>query len=138
MDFTAYPSLPIGSHLDRNIGIIQGAITDACAIYRRRVESNLGREESIQIIHQLQQKVLNLDTCAMGGHALVWTYFVAAAESILPQHREFFSNRLRELHNYTGFGSIPASLRALEKIWGLQATRRWTQVVTNDVFILVM
>ena len=117
---------------------MRGAIRDACGIYRRRAESSLDQEESIHIIEQLQNKVRRLRSDSKGAHALVWTYFIAAAESILPEHREFFSGRLAELHEYTGFGCIPAALEALGTIWDMQGVRRWTEIVANDIPILVM
>ncbi|KAK2683894.1 Fungal transcription factor [Fusarium oxysporum f. sp. vasinfectum] len=63
-------------------------------IYRRRAESSLSDDESIHLVEQLRLKVLNLDCTTKGAHALVWTYFIAAAESILPEHREFFAGEV--------------------------------------------
>ncbi|CAG1988200.1 unnamed protein product [Fusarium graminearum] len=138
LDFMAYPELPPDSEHAPNIQIIRSAIFDACSIYRRRAESSLSDEESIHLVEQLRQKVLNLDASTKGVHALVWTYFVAAAESILPEHREFFSTRLAGLYSVTSFGSIPVAVKALTTIWGLQGTRRWTEIVSSETPILIM
>ncbi|KAG5657453.1 hypothetical protein KAF25_006017 [Fusarium avenaceum] len=138
LDFMAYPELPLDSEHYFNVETIRSAIFDACSIYRRRAESSLSDDESIHLVEQLRQKVLTLDCGTKGAHALVWTYFVAAAESILPEHREFFSNRLADLYSVTNFGSIPAAVKALRTIWGMQGTRRWTEIVSSETPILIM
>ncbi|OBS26206.1 hypothetical protein FPOA_00147 [Fusarium poae] len=138
LDFMAYPELPPDSEHLPNIQVIRSAIFDACSIYRRRAESCLSDQESIHLVEQLRQKVLNLDASTKGVHALVWTYFVAAAESILPEHREFFSTRLAGLYSVTSFGSIPVAVKALKTIWGMQGQRRWTEIVSSETPILIM
>ncbi|KAM5349129.1 hypothetical protein ACJ41O_008952 [Fusarium nematophilum] len=117
---------------------IRLAIHEACGIYRRRAESSLDQNESIHMVEQLRQRVLGLECDTKGAHALVWTYFIAAAESILPEHRVFFSERLRALYQVTGFGSIPVALNALQSIWAVQGTRRWTEMVSSDTPILII
>ncbi|KAF4967715.1 hypothetical protein FSARC_4776 [Fusarium sarcochroum] len=138
LDFMAYPELPPNSEHYSNMETIRSAIFDACGIYRRRAESSLSDEESIHLVEQLRQKVLNLDRGTKGAHALVWTYFVAAAESILPEHRKFFSQRLADLYSVTNFGSIPVAVKALRTIWGMQGTRRWTEIISSETPILIM
>ncbi|KAF5001621.1 hypothetical protein FGRMN_927 [Fusarium graminum] len=138
LDFMAYPELPLDSEHYFNMKTIRSAIFDACGIYRRRAESSLSDDESIHLVEQLRQKVLNIDSRTKGAHALVWTYFIASAESILPEHRVFFSQRLADLYSVTNFGSIPAALRMLRTIWGMQGTRRWTEIVSNETPILIM
>ncbi|KAH6972422.1 hypothetical protein BKA56DRAFT_493345 [Ilyonectria sp. MPI-CAGE-AT-0026] len=138
LEFMAYPELTAESEHYNNVNLIRAAILDAGRIYRRRVESSLHQYESIHLVEQLRQNVLGLGMHVKGVHALVWTYFIGAAESILPEHREFFTERLNDLYDYTGFGSIPAGLEALRTVWAKQAFRRWTDVVINDTPILVM
>ncbi|KAJ4319312.1 hypothetical protein N0V84_006396 [Fusarium piperis] len=138
LDFMSYPDLGPESEHYTNMELIRSAIHDACGIYRRRAESSLSQDESIHLIEQMRQKVLGLDCSTKGAHALVWTYFIAAAESTLPEHREFFSGRLKSLYQVTGFGSIPVALQALRTIWAIQGTRRWTEIVSTDTPILIM
>ncbi|KAF4980323.1 hypothetical protein FZEAL_3640 [Fusarium zealandicum] len=121
-----------------NMDLMRSAIKDACGIYRRRAEASLDQDESIHMVEQLRHKVLGLDASTKGSHALVWTYFVAAAESKLPEHREFFSGRLGALYQVTGFGSIPVALQALKTIWAKQGLQRWTDIVSNETPILIM
>lgn len=138
LEFMSYPGLIPGSEDYNNIELIRSAIWDACGIYRRRVESSLSQDESIHLVEQLKQKVLWIDSDTKGAHALVWTYFIAAAESILPEHREFFTQRLSALYEYTRFRSITAGLKALETVWAMQPIRRWTEIMISDTPILIM
>ncbi|CRK05845.1 hypothetical protein BN1723_001638 [Verticillium longisporum] len=138
MDFIAYPSLSPGSELQSNVQIMRGAIRDACELYRRRALSSPSTEDSVPLVEWLRQRVLPLDAHTPGAHALVWPYFVAAAESSLPEHREFFSGRLKDLHQFTGFGSITTALQALETIWAMQGIKRWTEIMSKDFHVLVM
>ncbi|KAM5361826.1 hypothetical protein ACJZ2D_012856 [Fusarium nematophilum] len=138
LDFMSYPDLTQDSEHYSNMETIRLAIHEACGIYRRRAESSLDQNESIHMVEQLRQRVLGLECDTKGAHALVWTYFIAAAESILPEHRVFFSERLRALYQVTGFGSIPVALNALQSIWAVQGTRRWTEMVSSDTPILII
>jgi len=138
LDFMSYPELPPQSEHFTNIETIRSAIFDACSIYRRRAESSLSDDESIHLVEQLRLKVLDLDCSTKGAHALVWTYFIAAAESILPEHREFFAGRLADLYSVTNFGSIPVAVKALGTIWSMRGTRRWTEIVSSETPILIM
>ncbi|KAH6684975.1 hypothetical protein F5X68DRAFT_171425 [Plectosphaerella plurivora] len=138
MDFMMYPTLSSASPHHANMQLMRGAIRDACDMYQRRAMTAPPSEDSAISVELLRRRVLPLDAHTPGAHALVWTYFVAAAESSLPEHREFFTTRLCELHNVTGFGSIPAALRALETIWAMQGVRRWTEIMSKDMPVLVM
>ncbi|KAJ3529327.1 hypothetical protein NM208_g9811 [Fusarium decemcellulare] len=138
LKFMSYPELEPESEHYSSMELIRSAIHDATGIYRRRAESSLTQSESIHQVEQLRQKVLGFDNSTKGAHALVWTYFVAAAESILPEHRIFFSERLKDLYQYTGFGSIPVALQALKTIWAKQGTRRWTEIISSETPILIM
>jgi hypothetical protein len=138
LDFMSYAELPLDSEHYLHIETIRSAIYAACGIYRRRAESSLSDDESIHLVEQLRQNVLDLDCETKGAHALVWTYFIAAAESIHPEHREFFSKRLADLYSVTNFGSIPEAVRALRTIWGMQSTKKWTEIISSETPVLIM
>lgn len=132
------PSLNQDPEQYANVSVMKEAIRQACDLYRNRALHLITDEESIQSVERLRETVLDLDPSVDGSHALVWTYFVAAAESILPEHREFFSQRLQSLYSCTQFGTIPIAVQTLEHIWANQGTQRWTQVVTRHRPILIM
>ncbi|KAL2798617.1 hypothetical protein BJX66DRAFT_295316 [Aspergillus keveii] len=136
-DFINY-TLDPDSPAQESIYRIKMAIRISCEIYRRRAESNLPHNESIGLLEQLRLAVLEINSEIEGSHALVWPYFVAAAESILPSHRDFFSGRLWAIYNRTQFRNITRALGLLDMIWELHGVRRWTEVVENDGPVLVM
>ncbi|KAI5465057.1 hypothetical protein BGZ63DRAFT_412466 [Mariannaea sp. PMI_226] len=137
-EFMEYPHLAPGSTYYTNLALIRAAIMDACGLYRRRVEASLSQDDSTHLVEQLRQKVAKIGLDGPGVHALVWTCFIAGAESIIPEHRKFFSDRLKLLYTYTGFGSIPAALKSLETLWAMKTPRRWTDIITTDIPVLIM
>lgn len=118
--------------------IMKEAIRQACEIYRSRASHEATRESSIEAVEKLRQTVIDLDPDVEGSHALVWAFFVASAESILPEHRDFFYNRLKGLFKCTRFGSIPLALQTLDYIWSKQDSTNWTEIVTHERQILIM
>lgn len=139
LDFiSSCPSLSLHPEQYSNGMIMKDAIRQACELYRNRALQSTSRELSIESVERLRQTVLGLEPSVDGCHALVWAYFVAAAESILPEHRDFFSSRLRSLFECTGFGSIPLALETLELIWATQSSSSWTEIVTHQRPILIM
>ncbi|KAH0490889.1 hypothetical protein TgHK011_002336 [Trichoderma gracile] len=139
LDFmSSYPSLSRDPQQYANVAVMKEAIKQACDLYRNRAMHLISREESIQSVERLKETVFDLDPSVDGCHALVWTYFVAAAESILPEHRAFFSTRLQSLYSCTEFGTIPIAVQSLQHIWANQDSQRWTEVVTRQRPILIM
>lgn len=139
LDFmSSYPSLSQDPQQYANVAVMKEAIKQACDLYRNRAMHLISQEESIQSVERLKETVIDLDPSVDGCHALVWTYFVAAAESILPEHRDFFSTRLQSLYSCTEFGTIPIAVQSLQHIWANQGSQRWTEVVTRQRPILIM
>jgi hypothetical protein len=139
LDFmTSHPSLPSDPEQHANIMLMKDIIKQACSIYRSRASHEATRESSIEAVEKLRQTVVGLDPNAEGRHALVWAFFVASAESIIPEHRDFFYNRLQGLFECTRFGSIPLALQTLDYIWSKQDSTNWTEIVTHERQILIM
>ncbi len=137
LGFISYPLSPDSEHY-ASIHQMKGAIRDACEIYRRRAECTLGEQESVSLLRSLRQKVMYLSHEVEGSHALVWTYFVAAAESTLPEDRDFFTQRLTALYGRTRFRSITVGLEALRKLRLKNEQWRWPEVLANEMPVLVM
>ena len=135
---TSYPLLTADPAQYSNVMTMKEIIRQACEIYRARASHQATRESSIKAVEQLRQTVLGLDLDLEGSHALVWAFFVASAESILPEHRDFFYTRLKGLFKCTRFGSIPLALETLNYIWSKQSSTDWTEVVTHERQILIM
>ncbi|KFG77750.1 hypothetical protein MANI_026198 [Metarhizium anisopliae] len=139
LDFmTSSPSLGSDPEQYANIQVMKDIIRQACYIYRNRASHEATRESSIEAVERLRQTVTHLDPNVEGRHALVWAFFVASAESILPEHRDFFYNRLKDLFECTRFGSIPLALQTLDYIWSKQDSTNWIEIVTHERQILIM
>lgn len=137
LEFMNY-SVPPSSKYFEPLRIIKAAIGIASEIYRRRAESKLTDEESLMLLQELRQATEQLPDDADGTHALVWTYFVAAAESCLPEHREYFTGQLQKLYHRTRFRSIPVGVEALPRLWSVSKGRRWTELLVTENPVLVM
>lgn len=120
------------------IGLYKTAIRQACSIYLRRVTQNPPLSESSVDLEALKVLCERIHPNTPGHHTLVWVYFIAAAESVTLSHREFFTMRLQEVFSRTRFHNIPTALAALQKLWKVQAERRWTEVLPEimPVFII--
>ncbi|XWX02400.1 hypothetical protein V2A60_010437 [Cordyceps javanica] len=110
----------------------------ACKIFENRASKTATPESSTASVEQMRQTVGDMDLETEGSHALVWPFFVAAAESALPEHRDFFASRLKQLFSNTRFGSIPVALDTLKYIWSKSDTTSWTDVVTRERQVLIM
>lgn len=120
------------------IAMMKDATRQACEIYRNRIQNTVSYDESIASVETVRQILTNIEPDAQGRHALVWACFVAAAESVLPGHREFFYSRLKDLYQCTRFGSIPIALKTLEHIWETDSSQHWIDVVTGQRPVLIM
>lgn len=132
------PPLIEESEVYPTIVMIKDATRQACQIYRNRVQNTVTSDGSISSVENLRQILANIEPEAEGRHALVWTCFVAAAESVLPEHREFFYGRLKDLYQCTRFGSIPIALETLKHIWETDSSQHWIDVVTRQRPVLIM
>lgn len=114
------------------------AIKIACEIYRQRAESEGPHSGSTTLISHFRDRVVDVNHNAEGAHALVWSYFIAAAESTESEDREFFAARLRALYSRTRFRSISVAMDNLARIWSVSNTQRWTEVMPEVCPVLVM
>jgi hypothetical protein len=124
--------------LSTELELYKTAIRLACDLYVARATISLCYSESVPQLDRLQAICERIQVTTPGHHTLVWTYFIAAAESITLKHREFFITRLQEIYKRTGFHNIPAALSALQTIWKVQLERPWTEVLPHvmPVFII--
>jgi hypothetical protein len=137
LEFLSYPLSSESQHY-KNVSSIRDAFRYACELYCRRIESGLPTGGSQDLLECIQHKVLSIDHTTEGAHALVWPYFVAAAESRSAEQREFFTSRLRALYGVTQFRSIPQAMKALPMIWERQEHQRWTEIMTSEAMVLVI
>lgn len=136
LSFMSYcPSTP---EQQVTVNIMTEVMQQACEIFENRASKTTTPESSIASVERVRQTVIDMDPEADGSHALVWPFFIAAAESTLPEHREFFAGRLKQLFSNTRFGSIPVALDTLKYIWSKSDTTSWTDIVTSERQVLIM
>ncbi|KIW10020.1 hypothetical protein PV08_11796 [Exophiala spinifera] len=120
------------------INALIAIIRRACEIYLTRATVGPPHAATVGALERLRLLCLQIPVHQPGHHALVWAYFVAAAESSTHEHRSFFTQRLTQIHSQTRFHNIPAALTTLQMLWRCQGERRWTEVVAANkpVFII--
>lgn len=120
------------------INALISAIRRACKIYLTRATVGPPHASTVDALEELRLLCLQIPLHQPGHHALVWAYFIAAAESSTYEHRSFFTQRLADIHFQTRFHNIPAALATLQMLWRCQGERRWTEVVAANkpVFII--
>ncbi|KAH8173955.1 fungal specific transcription factor domain-containing protein [Sarocladium implicatum] len=121
-----------------NMLTIRSAILASAHLCAQRMQNPSSYVCPAQELETLKQTVISLEPNVDGAHALVWTCFIAAAESTLPEHRSFFSRRLASLFECTRFGTIPKALELLDTIWKKQGKTKWTELVPLERPMLVM
>lgn len=107
--------------------VLKEAIRQACDLYFAPNSEYLDSQSTFERIERLKCLVEPITADTPGAHALVWVYFIAAAESRAVAHRLFFSQRLSELYEVGKFGNIPVALKTLKRIWNLERGERWTE-----------
>jgi hypothetical protein len=138
LDFIPFSADCIDDSRHANLILIRSAIQAACELCAHRLRNSCTYQCPDSQLDALKQIITGLEPSVDGAHALVWTCFVAAAESVRSEHREFFSNRLAALYPCTRFNTIPQGLETLELIWKKQGKQKWTELVKLERPILIM
>lgn len=121
-------------------GIYDSAYLQARSIFILRAQSELTAfkdEHAIRLVASLYDLLVNVDAEAIGAHALVWPYFVAAAESTSLEHRAFFQQRLDHIWTTTRYRNVKVAMDALPKMWEQRGNQRWTKML-QDVAMVIM
>ena len=108
---------------------LEVAVRQACGIYTQHIFQTSSMEQTNLLLEQLKTTVEGIPIYCPGEQALAWVYFVAAAESKLEEHRNFFVVKLRELFDRIPFPDTAQTFAMLDCIWNnpfLAST--WTKV----------
>jgi hypothetical protein len=130
-----WPNPPVFTSLYYN-----EAYRQASAIYILRAQSEhiiIDDPLAIKLVARLKDLLTDVDPYSAGAHTLVWPYFVAAAESILPVHRTFFYQRLNHIWETTRYRNIKVAIDALDRIWARRGEERWTAMLP-DIAMVIM
>lgn len=130
-----YYDVPADSDYSRILQASRLAFMKASEIYIGRATTNQNQWE---LVESLRRIVSQVDPDGPGAHALVWVCFIAAADSTDPEHRQYFTDRMRSVFAKTRFRNITTSLESLPAIWAQQGTKRWTEHVFRSLPTLIM
>ena len=120
--------------------IYNAAYQQACDIYILRASSqfiDLTDEQSIGLVTRLRDLLAAVNPSTAGAHTLVWPYFVGAAESLLPEHRDFFQERLQHMWTTTRYRNVKVAIDALPRLWAQRGRSRWTKML-REVATVIM
>jgi hypothetical protein len=121
-------------------GIYSEAYRQARQLYlaRAQLKLDLVSDDSVsRLVNDMKMLVEDVDPESLGAHVLVWPYFVAAAESILPEHRTFFRARLDHIWLTTKYRNVKIAIDSLEDIWAHRQTRRWTEMLPEIGMVIM-
>lgn len=85
-----------------------------------RIYSDRSRPDGLKTdgaVTQLMQVISQIPPDAAAANALVWVYFIGAADSDTVEQHDFFIERLVESYERSGWANIAAGLLVLELIW---------------------
>ncbi|RAK90748.1 C6 zinc finger domain protein [Aspergillus costaricaensis CBS 115574] len=123
------------SHHHRTLSLVKQVFSKGAQIYLQRATAN---QSSWHMLEELRQLLCQMSPTEPGAHGFVWSCFIAAADSVDPEHRAFFSNYLKGVYSRTMFDNIPKALDALPAIWDLQGSAKWTGNLPRLSPILIM
>ncbi|KAF5568494.1 trehalase [Fusarium phyllophilum] len=114
--------------------------TWACDIYVQRAIFNPPPSETVPMIERFKQSLGQVEAYVdiVGRHLLAWPYFIVAAESSTPDHREFFLDKLVKLHNTTGCWNLLRAIDQVKEIWASQSSIRWTSLLGGPTQAFIM
>ena len=127
--------VPTDFHHDRTLSLVKQGFAMGAQIYLQRAATN---QSSWDALEELRQLLCQVNPTEPGAHGFVWSCFIAAADSVDPKHRSFFTNYLKDIHSRTLFDNIPKALAVLPAIWEQQCSRKWTEDLPNLSPILIM
>ncbi|GKZ57968.1 hypothetical protein AnigIFM49718_003772 [Aspergillus niger] len=123
------------SHHHRTLSLVRKVFSKGAHIYLQRATTN---QSSWHVLEELRQLLCQMRPTEPGAHGFVWSCFIAAADSVDPEHRAFFSDYLKGVYSRTMFDNIPKALDALPAIWDLQGSAKWTENLPRLSPILIM
>lgn len=110
-------------------------------IYTTRAESEISSrsleyhmEDRVQQIRTLYEQ---LDQTAPGSHAVVWPIFVAAAESVSEDHRQYFTAALKRIYSTVGYANISRGFTILPELWAQRSRKSWTSAILEHKGLVI-
>ena len=119
------------------MSLISDLNKQACEIYVTRVLAGPMGPPLTDLVDKYMRTMERLPLGSLGEHTLVFATFIAASESVLPEHQQFFTDALLEHHRRNGFANILRALEHLRRIWAGCTTRNWTELLSElSIFVV--
>ncbi|KAF4978256.1 hypothetical protein FZEAL_5362 [Fusarium zealandicum] len=120
------------------LGLISSLRDQAFQIYLHRASS---AEDSLaastHLISNFKQMLESFPEALPGEHVLIWPIFIAASESYITDHQQFFAHFLERQFLRSGFVNIRKALESLRRIWARDRTENWTALLPKQpVFVM--
>jgi hypothetical protein len=107
------------------VPIYRAAIDIARRIYSMHFQAVSDLATMEFMVHSLRTLTEPLQHDTPGMHALVWSYFIAAASTQDSENQSYFARRLLQVYDKTHMHNIIVAIERLEEMW-LQGQNGWT------------
>ena len=121
----------------RQLSLIYDLNQQACDIYVTRASMGSNPTASTEAVDRFIRTLEMLPPGSPGEHILVFSIFLVALESTVPEHQEILAQTLLRHHGRNGFANISTALEYVSERWSGTATRDWTESLPlTKVFIV--
>lgn len=121
----------------QSMSVIYELNKQACDIYVARVLAGPNGPPLTDMVEQFKTTMETFPAGSPGEHVLVFATFIAAAESVLLEHQEYFTDVLLRHHKRNGFANISLALDHLSRIWSGRIAQDWTESLPGlQVFVV--
>lgn len=116
---------------------IIGMIHKAAEIYLSRAR-DMPQNRIADLVESFIEAASKFNATSLGGHVLIWPFFIVGAECSSMRQREFVIHQLQCLWVCTGFRNTLYAIDLLGAIWGENSERSWTTTMVDHVKALIM
>lgn len=75
---------------------------------------------------------------SLGGHILIWPFFILGTECSQARDREFVIDQLQYLWEWTGFANTLRAIETLKQFWSDDIGNGWIQGLVKQVDVFIM
>jgi len=122
-DFRSY--LPLYPQHSASLSRVMRLTQQACTLYMERLAAGPAHPPLFRRVESIRVDLQALPPNTPVNHVLVWTTFLAAAESSTVEQQEFFRDLLLKHHKRSGFGNILCTIDFLSHLWTKRNLQNW-------------
>lgn len=112
-------------------------ITKACDIYMARA-ANLPEQKIQDLVRDFINETASFNARSLGGHILIWPFFILGTECSQARDREFVIDQLQYLWEWTGFANTLRAIETLKQFWSDDIGNGWIQGLVKQVDVFIM